>query len=171
MVNYTGISYDYLINWSLYELHLPPFGNNAWLSLLHNLSSCWLNHNICWVFQRLGRSGDPSLLRWRSIGRTVDELSRRTLQKDLSLSKRAYQVLVKYFGGGFNVLFKKTNRMCLEFLKLIIHDLEFFERLQNLWYRSTHSCTNILIWGYFGLKNWTLSLAVSLSDIKILIKH
>ena len=28
----------------------------------------------------------------------------------------------------------------LEFLYLIIHDCEFFDQLQNLWYRSTHSC-------------------------------
>ena len=109
MVNCTGISYDYLINWSLYELHLPPCGNNAWLSWLHNLASCWLNHNICWVLQRLGRSGDPSLLRWRSIGHTLDELSRRTLQNDLSLSKREYQVLVKFFRGGLMYCLKNEQ--------------------------------------------------------------
>ena len=41
-----------------------------------------------------------------------------------------------------NIRFKKStpNR---EFLHLIIHDCEFLERLQNLWYRSTHSCPNI----------------------------
>ena len=38
-------------------------------------------------------------------------------------------------------------------LNLIIQDCECFERLQNLCYRSTHSCTNIKILGYFGLKN------------------
>ena len=57
------------------------------------------------------------------------------------------------------------------FFNLIIHSREFFERLQNLWYRSTHSCTNIWIWRYFGLKNWTLSLAVPFSDVKTLKKH
>ena len=57
------------------------------------------------------------------------------------------------------------------FFNLIIHPREFFERLQNLWYRSTHSCTNIWIWGYFGLKNWTLCLAVPFSDVKTLKKH
>ena len=54
--------------------------------------------------------------------------------------------------GSFYVLFKneqeciirfKNSRRSREFLKLIIHDCELFERLQNLWYRSTHSCTNI----------------------------
>ena len=54
--------------------------------------------------------------------------------------------------GGYYVLFKneqeyiirfKNSRRSREFLKLIIQDCEFFERLQNLWYRSTHSCTNI----------------------------
>ena len=170
MVNCTGISYDYLINWSLYELHLPPCGNNAWLSWLHNLASCWLNHNICWVLQRLGRSGDPSLLRWRSIGHTLDELSRRTLQNDLSLSKRAYQVLVKYFGGGLMYCLKNEQNAPRVFKAYDTRPLVFWTASKSL-IRSTHSCTNILIWGYFGLKNWTLSLAVYLSDIKTLIKH
>ena len=38
--------------------------------------------------------------------------------------------------GGYYVLFKNEQE-CL------IHDCEFFEWLQNLWYTSTHSCTNI----------------------------
>ena len=54
--------------------------------------------------------------------------------------------------GGYYVLFKneqeyiirfKNSRRSREFLKLIIQDCEFFERLQNLQCRSTHSCTNI----------------------------
>ena len=72
------------------------------------------------------------------------------------------------------ISFKNSRQSRWEFLNLIIHDCEFLERLENLWYRSTHSCTNIKflwVWGYFGLKNWMLSLAVSLSHIKTLIKH
>ena len=37
----------------------------------------------------------------------------------------------------------ENSRRSREFLNLLIHDCEFFERLQNLWYRSTYSCTNI----------------------------
>ena len=51
---------------------------------------------------------------------------------------------------------QKTRSLILSGLKalglawifiLIIQDCEFFERPQNLWYRSTHSCTNIYILG------------------------
>ena len=59
-----------------------------------------------------------------------------------------------------------------EFLHLIRHSREVFERLQNLWYISTDSCTNTYIWGYFGLiKTWMYSLTASLSNIKTLVKH
>ena len=36
----------------------------------------------------------------------------------------------------------KNARWSQEFLCLIMLDCDFFDRLQNLWYRSTHSCTN-----------------------------
>ena len=48
--------------------------------------------------------------------------------------------------GVFQVPFKKLAGVyfCfLFFLNLVLHDCEFFKRLQNLWYRSTHSYTNI----------------------------
>ena len=70
------------------------------------------------------------------------------------------------------VLFKKqasTRQSCIirfknlrqrrEFLPLIIHDCEFVEWLQNLSYRLTHSCTNILDLGLF----WHNKLEVKFS--------
>ena len=57
---------------------------------------------------------------------------------------------------GVNMYYLKTSRKLEakpEFLNLIIQDCECFERLQNVCYRSTHSCTNIKILAYFGLKN------------------
>ena len=42
----------------------------------------------------------------------------------------------------------------LEFLYLIIHDCELFDRLQNIWYRSTHFCLcKYLDWWLFWSKN------------------
>ena len=42
----------------------------------------------------------------------------------------------------------------LEFLYLIIHDCELFDRLQKIWYRSTHSCMcKYLDWWLFWSKN------------------
>ena len=49
----------------------------------------------------------------------------------------------------------KTSRSSTRDFKPDNNDCEFFERLQNFWCRSTHSCTNMSIWGYFCLKNWT----------------
>ena len=47
----------------------------------------------------------------------------------------------------------KNLRPRLEFLNLIIHPTAiFFNGFNFLRYRSTHSCTNISIWGYFGVK-------------------
>ena len=37
----------------------------------------------------------------------------------------------------------KNFRFRLEFSNLTVHSCSFFERLQNLWYRSTRSCTKI----------------------------
>ena len=44
-------------------------------------------------------------------------------------------------------------------------------KISDIHCRSTHSCINVQILGYFGLQHWTQSLAVYLSDIKTLIKH
>ena len=41
----------------------------------------------------------------------------------------------------------KNFRFRLEFSNLIVHSCSFFERLQNLWYRWTRSCTKIFRFG------------------------
>ena len=42
----------------------------------------------------------------------------------------------------------------LEFLYFIIHECELFDRLQNIWYKSTHSCMcKYLDWWLFWSKN------------------
>ena len=40
---------------------------------------------------------------------------------------------------GVYIIRFKNSRRSREFLQLMIHDCEFLERLQNLWYRSNHS--------------------------------
>ena len=91
----------------------------------------------------------------------------------VSLKKKCFFFLPKcllYFR-----YYLKNKQECIIRFKnsrhLIIHNSKFFEWLQNLPCRSTNFCTNIYIWGQFGPKNWTLSLVMSLSDIKTLIKH
>ena len=50
----------------------------------------------------------------------------------------------KFYGVTNQTLVHGNIYLCItEFLNLIIHDCEFYEQLQNLRYRSTHSCTKI----------------------------
>ena len=64
----------------------------------------------------------------------------------------------------------KNSRRIQEFLHLIIHDYEFFERLQNHWYRSTYISVALIfrLWGYFGLNK---KLDVKFSRVFIRYRH
>ena len=55
----------------------------------------------------------------------------------------SYYVLLKN-KQECSIISFKNSMQSREFLNLIIHDWEFFEWLQNLRYRSTHSCTNYI---------------------------
>ena len=64
-----------------------------------------------------------------------------------------YYVLLKKRAGM--CFWVKSSRRSREFLLLVIHDYEFFERLYNLWYTCVDQLILALIflfWGYFGLK-------------------
>ena len=102
------------------------------------------------------------------------------------LSSRNFTTMVTWrndFSLSNYVLFKKRAGVLLSGLKTRGEAESFSNRqytiarflncfkISDIHCRSTHSCISVQILGYFGLQNWTQSLAVYLSDIKTLIKH
>ena len=137
---------------------------SSFLSLLKTLIECWSDpENRNPLPPALQSSALPTeliLLQFLDAPKKYDHDSLYQLNKMYSTSFTTFFFLIL-------VLLKKLARVSPRVLKPDDTRL----RLLNLWYRSTHSCTDIQIsWGYFGLKNWTQSLAVSLS-VKTLIKH
>ena len=84
----------------------------------------------------------PYLLVWRSYFTSFN----RDTRLQCKIKERSHWVihLMYYLKNEKECIIRfKNSRRSRKFLHQITHDCEGFERLQNLWYKSTHSYTNI----------------------------
>ena len=137
-VNFTNHSYFRdLHNWFIRKFYFVFFFQLCFIIIFLVL--------LVWRRLHWRQSMDLTSMECRSAEMYYCKLS-ISLRVSSPLSLFGQQELIKYCLKNEQeciIRFKNSRVFRREFLNLIIHNCKFFERLQNVWYRSTHSCTNI----------------------------
>ena len=137
-VNFTNHSYfRYLHNWFIRKFYFVFFFQLCFIIIFLVL--------LVWRRLHWRQSMDLTSMECRSAEMYYCKLS-ISLRASSPLSLFGQQELIKYCLKNEQeciIRFKNSRVFRREFLNLIIHNCKFFERLQNVWYRWTHSCTNI----------------------------
>ena len=131
----------------LLSIRCSPLLECTWQPLMRKQSHC----QIYWIHKTYPPSPMPfSTAAGNKVDVTRDDSQRRFLAQ--------HSVTTLLF-HCFEWLQYCSNiwTLCCVALRIVLCNVTlrtFWRGCQNLWYRSTHSYTNIKMWGHFVLKNW-----------------